>query len=79
LQQAEHDHVDDHRPFPTEFVSSETEEGGADTAKEESKGDGGGDVGVGLLVVSGKLDGLNREGVEVESVSGPGEETTDKE
>lgn len=79
LQDAEDDHVEDHGPLATILVTSETEEGGADGAEEESQGDGGGDVGLGGVVVLGQLDSLDGEGVEVKGISGPGAEADDEE
>ena len=79
LEQAEHDHVDDHGPFATELVTGKAEEGSADGAQEQGQSDGGRNIRLGGLVVFGELDGLDGQGVEVKSVGGPGEQADDEE
>jgi hypothetical protein len=64
--------------FLPKLISSKTEEGSADRSEQQSKSDGGGDAGVGLLVVCRKLGSLDRQGVEVEGVSSPCKEADDE-
>lgn len=79
LEKTENDHVDNHGPFATKLVSRETEDGSTDGAEKQSKGDGSGDVGVGSVIVFGKLGGLNGQGVEVKGIGTPSGETDDEE
>lgn len=78
LEKTENDHVEDHGPFATELVTSQTKEGGTDRSKEQGQCDGGGDGRVAPLEVRRKLGCLDGEGVEVESIGSPCEEA-DKE
>src|SRR5699024_1042229 len=63
----------------TQLVTSQAKESSADGAEKQSQCDGGGDIGLGGVVIVGKLLGLDGEGVEVKGVRGPGRETAEKE
>lgn len=78
LKKAEDDHVEHHWPFPAKLVPCQSEDGSTDGSQKEGEGDGGRDCGVGGLIIIGELDGLDGEGVEVESVRGPRGETDEE-
>lgn len=46
LEKTKDDHVGNHGPLSSPFVTSKTEDGGTDGTEEEGKGDGGGDIGL---------------------------------
>lgn len=75
LEKTEDNHVENHRPFATELVSSQTKEGGTDRSEEQCKCDGGGDRCVASLEVRSQLGCLDGEGMEVERIGSPSEET----
>ncbi|KAI2020504.1 hypothetical protein LOZ48_006543, partial [Ophidiomyces ophidiicola] len=74
LQQAQHDHVEDHGPLAAPAVAGHAEDGGADGAQQQRQRDGGGDGGLGAAVVARQLDGLDGQRVEVEGVGQPREQ-----
>lgn len=71
LKDTKDDHVEDHGPLATPFVSSKAKYGSTDGSEKESEGDGGGDVGLTGLVIVGQLLGLDGKGVEIKSISSP--------
>lgn len=75
LKDTEDDHVEDHGPLASPFITSETKHGCADRSEEESKGDGGSDGGLAGVIVNRELLGLDRQSMEVESISSPGTES----
>ncbi|KAI6751963.1 hypothetical protein HG531_006659 [Fusarium graminearum] len=79
LQNTEDDHVEDHGPLATPLVTSKTEHGGTDRAEEEGEGDGCCDCGFAGIIVERQLLGLDRQGVEVKGISGPGAEADEEE
>ncbi|KAI6762748.1 hypothetical protein HG530_008728 [Fusarium avenaceum] len=79
LKNTQNDHVEDHGPLATPFVTSETKHGCADRAEEQSEGDGCGDGGLAGVIIERQLLGLNRQSVEVKGISGPGAEADEEE
>lgn len=79
LKKTKDDHVDDHGVLATKLVTGQTKESRADGAKEQSEGDGSGDVGLCGVVVFREFDGLDGEGMEVKGIGGPGGQTDEEE
>ena len=79
LEKTKDDHVDDHGIFAAKLVTGQTEKSGTDGAQEQSEGDGSGDVGLCGVVVLCEFDCLNREGMEIKGIRGPGGQSDEKE
>lgn len=79
LQHPQNNHVDNHRPLPTEPVPREAKRRSPHTPQQQRQRDCRGDIRLGPVIVLGQFDCLDGEGVEIKGVGGPGAEAHDEE